>query len=136
MRIYSAPFSAIKLILLIFASGSGYAAVRLENMMGLALAYIGSSFIFILWTVLSLMGGLHIESAKLLRNLEQWSATNPDSRMLGCANRNRKKWFDKSVKSMRPLRVGVVHFYVIKKASLLIVLKIISENIVFLLVNF
>ena len=134
MSIYSPGISAAKLILFGLASGSGYAAVRLESIIGLALAFIGGSCVFLLWTVLALMGGLHTESSKLLANFDRClgASTSEESVSFGVSRR----WAKKSLKSMIPLQGGIMHFYVIEKASLLIVLKIISENIVFLLVNF
>ena len=134
MSMYSSGFSAIKVILLVLASGSGYAAVRLEIMVGMALAFIGGSCVFVLWTLLSPMGGLHIESTKLLVNLDRDLAKTGELNALG--SNSSRKWMEQSVKSMPTLQFGILHFYVIEKPLLLIVLKIISESIVFLLVNF
>ena len=89
MSMYSSGFSAIKLILLVLASGSGYAAVGLENMLGMALAFIGASCVYVLWTLLSLMGGLHIESTQLSVNLDRDLAKRGKLNALG-ANSSRK----------------------------------------------
>ena len=137
MSMYSPGISAAELILFALASGSGYAAVRLEITVGMTPACIGSPCVFILWPVLSLMAGLNTESTKLLANFERCLAfsTAEESCRFGVSNSNRK-WVMKSSKSMTSFQTGILHFYVIEKASLLVVLKIISENIVLLLVIF
>lgn len=137
MKIFSPAVSTIKFILLVFASGSGYAAVRLENVQGLVMAYIGITCVALLWIVLFFMAGLDSESTKLLRNMRRWSAGNDTSDIRGgglvCG---RMKWFRKGVNSLRPLQAGIFNLYVIRKPSLLFIVKIVLESVAFLLVNF
>ena len=134
VRIYSPLISFVKFTLLALASGSGYAAVRFERRTGLALGFIGSSCIVVIWIVLSVMAGLNVQSTKLLQNMTDWVGSSPRRGTVDAVMG--RKWFRKSAKSLRPLRVGILKFYIIEKASLLIVLKIVIDSIVFLLFNY
>ena len=127
-KVYRVTICVVKFILTVFASTCTYGAIRLEGVIAPVLALRGSTDTTVLLVLLNSIGRVDKESSSVLGVLAKVPERN-EARVM-------RKWLRMNVRSLRPMRMHIMSFYFIQIVCVPIVLRIISENVIFMLVNY
>ena len=129
MRCFGVSIVGAKLCLTLFACASTYGAIRLKGLAAFTLFMVGSSSTAILFLLLSVWAGLNSSSSDFLQNLTILMGRHPE---IG----KKSEWVRKAAKCLKPLEIRILNFYMIDKLNALEVISYISDNVVFLLVEY
>ena len=127
-KVYKIALCVFKFVLTVFAATCAYAAIRMDGVLAPVCALIGSTDTALLVVFLYCIGLVHTESSSILDMFAKLP-TKGEARGM-------RKWLRRSLRSLRPMKMHIMSFYSIEMICTPIVLRIIAENVIFMLVNY
>ena len=129
-QVYFVIIGGAKIVLIVFSAGCVYGAIRLDGIVAIALVCLGGSMTIFLGIILNSWAEFHMSSCKALGRLQGQVA-----RDVSDGRGYPRKWWRMKVRALPPLQIYVFNLYYIDKPLVLLVFRVISEAIIFLLVN-
>ena len=132
IQVFSILLVGAKVLLMLFAIFCTYGAIRFHGILGIALGVVGTSTTVFLGVMMNTFAEFNSRSVRVLQKLKE-KATDP-SFIESCGWR--PLLYLKHLEGVPPLKIQIASMYFIDKALVLMLLKIITENIVnFLLLH-
>ena len=133
-RVFWAITGSAKLTLLVLAVFCIYSAIRLDGILSVALATLGVTTVVFLAIVVNAWAEFHSRSCRVLKALRTKLGTliivTSPRQMMG------PKLYRATLRSLPPLKIPILGLFFVDKPVVLLDMKVLSDGIIFLLVNF
>ena len=126
--IYGLIVAAAKCILIVFSVTCAFAVIRLDGLIAVSMGAAGGFNTILFLVLLKFYAGINVDSSDYLVYLKTLAAI--------CRKPKDRKILKKSLLGMQALEVNIMSLYFVDKLSPLVAIRIISENIIFLLVQY